>query len=98
MKIRKTKDIVSVLLKKGFELKPQIDHHEFYFLVIDGKKTHIKTYFSHGKKEYNNSLLALIKKQLKFDSTDNFENFLDCPFTKENYLQMLNETGIIKSN
>jgi predicted RNA binding protein YcfA (HicA-like mRNA interferase family) len=95
MKIRKSKEIVSVLLKKGFEINPKKDHHEFYYLIIDGKKHNIYTYISHGKKEYDKNLLSQIKKQLKFDTIENFENFLDCPFTKENYINMLTELGLI---
>ncbi len=98
MKIRKSKDIIAVLVKKGFELNPQKEHHEFYYLIVDGKKHNIYTYISHGKKDYDKSLLSQVKKQLKFDTTENFENFLDCPFTKENYFQMLTDSGIIKSN
>jgi predicted RNA binding protein YcfA (HicA-like mRNA interferase family) len=95
MKLRKSKEIKAVLLKKGFELNPKKEHHEFYYLVINGKKQHIYTYFSHGKKDYDKTLLSLIKKQLKFESTENFENFLDCPFTKENYKQMLIDSNNI---
>lgn len=95
MKQRKSKDIKAVLLKKGFELNPHKEHHEFYYLVLDGKKQHIYTYFSHGKKDYDSSLLSLIKKQLKFGSIENFEDFLDCPFTKENYKQMLIDSNQI---
>jgi hypothetical protein len=89
MKIRKACDIKKVLLKKGFVLDPKKDHHEFYFLFVDGKKQSIHTYFSHSLKDYDKSLLSQIKKQLKFDSAENFEGFLDCPFSKENYLKML---------
>ena len=74
---------------------PQKDHHEFYYLMINGKKQNVHTYLSHGKKDYDKSLLSQIKKQLKFDNTENLENFLDCPLTKENYIQMLIENQII---
>ena len=95
MKVRKSQEIVASLLKKGFELNPKKEHHEFYYLVINGKKHNIYTYMSHGNKELNKSILSMIKKQLKFDTTENFDNFIDCPFTKENYLMMLNETGYL---
>ena len=50
MKPRKTKDIQKVLLKKGFKIYPQKEHHQFYYLTIDDIKYPIYTYFSHGKK------------------------------------------------
>jgi predicted RNA binding protein YcfA (HicA-like mRNA interferase family) len=96
MKPRKSKDIQKVLEKKGFVLDPEKDHHQFYCLHIDGKKQAIKTYFSHGKKEYNKFLMSQIKKQLKFKESEKAENFFDCPMTREQYVEMLIELGEIK--
>lgn len=93
MKSRKVKELVKVLKKKGFELRPEKNHHNFYFLMIDGKKTSINTYFSHGKDEYGASLMGLIKKQLRFPSSKKAEDFFDCPLTKEMYAKMLKEQG-----
>jgi len=97
MKPRKTKNIKKVLEKKGFVLEPEKNHHNFYYLVIDGKKQAVKTYFSHGKKEYGKSLMAQIKKQLKFQETDKAEDFFDCPMSKEQYIEMLKELKVIKT-
>ena len=96
MKPRKTKEIQKVLEKKGFVLEPEKDHHQFYYLQIDGKKQAIKTYFSHGKKEYDKFLMGQIKKQLKFKETEKAEDFFDCPLSKEQYVEMLIELGEIK--
>lgn len=95
MKPRKTKDIQKVLEKKGFILEPAKDHHQFYYLVIDGKKQAIKTYFSHSKKEYDKSLMNQIKKQLKFRETEKAEDFFDCPMSEKQYIEMLVELGEI---
>lgn len=96
MKPRKSKDIQKVLEKKGFILEPEKDHHQFYYLLIDGKKQVVKTYFSHGKKEYGKFLMNQIKKQLKFRETEKAEDFFDCPMTKEQYVEMLFELGEIR--
>lgn len=96
MKPRKTKDIQKVLEKKGFILDPSKDHHNFFYLVIDGKKQAIKTYLSHGEKEYDKYLMGQIKKQLKFNDSEKAEEFFDCPMTKEKYIEMLVELGEIK--
>ncbi|HEY9125178.1 MAG TPA: type II toxin-antitoxin system HicA family toxin [Bacteroidales bacterium] len=96
MKPRKTKDIQKVLEKKGFILEPEKDHHQFYYLQIDGKKQAIKTYFSHSKKEYDKFLMNQIKKQLRFKETEKAEDFFDCPMTREQYVEMLIEDGEIK--
>jgi hypothetical protein len=96
VKPRKAKDLQKVLMKKGFVLYPEKDHHQFYFLVIDGKKSAIKTYFSHGKTEYDKMLMSMIKKQLKFSETSKAEDFFDCPMSKESYIEMLRANGEIK--
>ena len=91
MKTRKVKDLQRVLQKKGFALYPEKEHHQFYYLVADGKKTAVKTYFSHGLKEYGDSLMQLIKKQLRFSTTRQAEDFFDCPMTAEQYVALLQE-------
>lgn len=93
MKSRKTKDLQRVLLAKGFALYPEKQHHQFYYLLVDGKKTAIKTYFSRGLKEYGDTLMQLVKKQLKFAQTRQAEDFFDCPMTAEQYVALLRETG-----
>ena len=95
MKVRKSKDLRRVLLKKGFVLYPEKDHHQFYYLEIDGIKQNVYTYFSHSLKEYGSSLMGQIKKQLKFAETDKAEDFFDCPMSEKQYIEMLKELGII---
>ncbi len=95
MKVRKVNDMIKVLKKKGFELYPEKDHHNFYFLMVEGKKSSVYTYFSHGKSEYGGSLMASIKKQLRFQSSKTAEDFFDCPLTKEKYVTLLKEQGDI---
>lgn len=93
MKARKVKDLMKVLKKKGFELNPEKDHHNFYYLMVDGKKSSIYTYFSHGKTEYATPLMQIIKRQLCFQSTKTAEDFFDCPLTKEKYIEILKDQG-----
>jgi len=77
-------------------LEPEKDHHQFYYLKIDGKKQNIYTYFSHGKRDYDKSLMSSIKKQLKFTETKLAADFFDCPMTAEQYIQMLKRDGNLK--
>lgn len=93
MKIRKVNKLSKVLAKKGFVKDPEKDHHKFYYLYVDGKKTHIHTYLSHGINEYGNELMAEIKKQLKFKSSNDCDRFFDCPMTKEKYIEHLKTNG-----
>ena len=89
MKVRKVKNLEKTLKKKGFVLDPQIDHHRFYYLYIEGKKYPIYTYLSHSIIEYGKELMGEIKKQLKFDSSSNLDRFFDSPMSKEKYIEML---------
>ncbi len=96
MRARKTKDLKKVLKQKGFELKPEKKHHQYYYLIVDNKKTAIKTYFSHSKNEYDSFLMSPIKKQLKFKSTEKAEDFFDCTMSKKDYVDMLREDNEIE--
>ncbi len=93
MKVRKSKEIQSVLSKKGFQVVKGKNHHEFYYLFIDGKKQSIYTYFSHGLKEYDKNLMGEVKKQLKFKETNKAEDFFDCPMSGQQYIEMLKENN-----
>ena len=93
MKPRKTKEIIKILKQKGFIINPKKDHHNFFYLFVSGKKQSIYTYFSHGKKEYNSSLMGRIKNQLKFSDSAIAEKFFDCPLSKDDYIKMLKENG-----
>lgn len=95
MKVRKVKDLTKVLKKKGFELHPEKDDHNFFYLIVDGKKSSVFTFFSHGYSEYGDSLMLKIKKQLRFQNTKVAEDFFDCPLTKEKYIALLKEQGDI---
>ena len=95
MKSRKAKDLKKALLKKGFEINPKQQHHESYYLVVDGKRSHIHTYFSHSMSDYSTSLMGKMKKQLKFIETNLAEKFFDCPMSKEEYLNMLRDNNEI---
>lgn len=94
MKPRKIKDISAPLRKKGFVEKTS-GHHAQYYLHVDGKKTHIKTYLSHGagSTEYGPSLMKEVKKQLGFKEDRDAERFLDCPMKADEYVALLRQQG-----
>jgi len=93
MKPRKTKYLKKVLSKKSFAIYPAKNHHEFYFLVVDGIKQHIYTYFSHGKKEYDKKLMGEVKKQLKFPTSQQAESYFDCPMSGSAYVELMRKIG-----
>jgi len=92
--IIKARKIDSGLRRKGF-IKEQGKKHTFYILVVEGKKTLIRTKLSHGSKEYNNYLLSKICSQLKFDKKEELIDFINCPKTLEEYVSMLKDKSIL---
>jgi gluconate kinase len=89
-------NIVSSLLKKGFR-KEQCPHHDIYHYYVDGKFTHIHTFISRGSKykDYSDSLLAKMRKQLKLDNKSDLLDLIDCPMLEEQYREVLRDKGFL---
>jgi len=90
---RKTKVIRAALLKKGFI--GDETHHEIFWLVVDGKKTSIRTRISHGAKEYGDELLALVARQVGL-SRQELYRLIDCPMDGQKLRALLVERGRIR--
>lgn len=92
MSTRKVREIRQSLLAKGFH--QQQSHHEMYWFEVDGKRTSVRTRLSHGAKEYDDRLLALMSRQLHLTRKE-FERLVDCPMTGEEYRGLLIQRGAI---
>lgn len=92
MRTYKTRDIESALSRKGFQVKQS--HHKYYILFVDGKKTNIRTFISHGIKEYNKTLLSSMKNQLHLSSNE-FNDLISCPLTRESLIEIYSKNGLI---
>ena len=90
---RKVKEMCSALKAKGF--REDKTHHKAYWLFVDGKKTSIKTFFSHGANEYGANLLAKVRKQMKLSSNSEFDQFMDCEMDGVKYLERLKTLGAV---
>lgn len=87
--------IESNLLKKGF-IKDNNDHR--YFLhKYKGKFTTIYTKTSHGSKykTYDDSLLKMMKKQLRLDTNRQVYELVSCPMSEEQYVEILKSKRVI---
>lgn len=93
MATMKTDKIKASLQRKGFE-KDNGDH-QYYTLYCNGKKTQIFTKISHGKGEIGEPLLGIMAKQTKLSKKD-FLDLINCPLTKERYIEMMETQGYIK--
>ncbi|MDD5615880.1 MAG: hypothetical protein PHH85_06725 [Candidatus Methanoperedens sp.] len=92
MSTYKTKDMGSALSKKGF--KSNQSHHTFYVFYFNGKKTNIKTFISHRKKEYGDALISAMKKQLHL-SREEFDDLISCPLKEEMLIKLYLKKGVI---
>lgn len=90
---RKTKAIRAALMKKGFIADDT--HHEMFWLVVDGKKTSIRTRISHGAKEYGDELLALVARQVGLNNQELYR-LIDCPMDGERLTILLIERGKVR--
>ena len=92
------RDIIeSSLITKGFTKDVSGDHRYFHH-EIEGKKTGISTYTSHGSgkyKTYGDDLLRLMKKQLRLDSMRQVKDLLECPMKKNEYILILKEKRLL---
>ncbi len=93
MKPLKTDKIESSLVKKGF-VEDNKDH-KFYTFYCSGKKTQIYTKVSHGKPEVGEPLLGKMAKQVRLSKKD-FADLIECPLSKERYMQMMKDQGYVK--
>jgi len=84
------------LTAKGFRREEDRDHR-FYYLVIDGRETGIKTFFSHSKKhtDIQGDILSHIKRQLRLDHLSQAVDLLACPMSQEEYISILEAKGLL---
>ncbi len=89
----KTKKIMSALLQKGFR---QSNTHHMVFWLYDGERqTSVKTRVSHGKSEYDDNLLAQMRKQLGLDTKKQLFDLVECPLSYQDYLELLVKKRVV---
>lgn len=85
---RKAKDVQQKLLKKGFSLVTTPKDHYYYIVYHNGKKTSVNTKISHGCKEISDGLLSKMRRQMRLEK-DDFERYMICTMSKEEYIDFL---------
>lgn len=93
MSTYKTREIKAVLTSKGFQ--EHESHHTILRLCVEGRITKIRTQISHGLSEYGDNLLSLMAKQLKLRRHE-LDDLIECPMTKEAYIDHLQKNGHIR--
>jgi hypothetical protein len=90
---RKTRAIRVALLSKGFIADDT--HHEMFWLVVDGRKTSIRTRISHGVAEYGDNLLPLVARQVGLSKQELYR-LIDCPMDGEKLKGLLVARGKVR--
>lgn len=85
------------LLGKGFMSDTDERDHSFYYFYYNGKKTIARTKISRGTayKEYDDSLFRKMKTQLQLNSVQQVRALLECPMTKESYIEELKKQKLL---
>jgi len=91
----KQKVVESGLKKKGFGQSEAAHHRYFYYHTLDGLKTSVYTYTSHGNKEIGDYLIAQMAKQCQLSKRE-FENLIECPLKQPEYEKLLLKSGKIR--
>jgi hypothetical protein len=93
---RKSSEIESALLKKGFDRRDGSKHTIFTY-SHQNLTTPIYTKLSRGSgyKSIGDSLLGQMSKQVRL-TNQNFLRFIDCPMSAEEYKNALRSSGFLK--
>lgn len=91
MAVLDAKKTLQNLLGKGF-VSAKGDH-KFLELYFNGKYI-LHTKISHGEKELESFHIGMMSRQCKLDKK-NFIDLANCPLSKEEYIKILKENGVI---
>jgi hypothetical protein len=94
MSPRPARTVRGSLTKKGF--REERSHHLYFRLHVDGEKTHVFTYISHGAQECDDHILGVMKKHLML-SRAQLDALIDCQMGGEEYVGILRGLGEIKA-
>jgi len=92
MSPRAARKIRSALAKKGF--REERSHHLYFRLYVNGEKTGICTYISHGAQECDDYILGTMAKHLMLTKAQ-LCAFIDCTLSMEAYIEILRGLGEI---
>lgn len=87
-----TKKEVHKIFNK-LELEVRTTGHRYGWLKYNGHKI-LRVHYSHGKGALPGRVTAKVRSQLRLSQKD-FKNLINCPLSKEDYLDILKEKGLI---
>lgn len=94
----KRRKVIKGLKDKKFVRLPEKKNDLWYGLTIDGEIVpQVKTFVSMGGKSqmiHENNIHQMVH-ELHMDNKNQFKDYLDCPYTYENYIADLRRKNII---
>ncbi|MEA1884107.1 MAG: hypothetical protein U9N62_06270 [Thermotogota bacterium] len=91
--VRLNKQIEKALERNGF-VKLATHHQRYFYYTLAGEKTLVRTFVSHGTKDYGDALLLKLTKQLKLTKKE-LLRFIDGEMTQAEYEEILKAKGIL---
>ena len=91
--VRHSKKIERALKKNGF-IRFTTHHDRYFYISLLGEDTDVKTYLSHGSKDYGDQLLFKLSQQMHLTKKELLK-FIDGEMTQEEYEEILRVKGII---
>ncbi|HEX8407653.1 MAG TPA: hypothetical protein VF883_02235 [Thermoanaerobaculia bacterium] len=83
----------AALLRKGFTSRET--HHTMFHFIHDGKDVGVSTKISQGEREIGIGLIKRMRAQMRLRTNVDFQRFVECPMTKDEYEQILREQGVL---
>lgn len=87
------RDIQSALLRKGFR-QDDTHHRLFWLYYVRGGRTPTRTRLSHGIREYGDSLLGAMAKELHLRRSE-LNQLIECPMDHDAYVTILVGRGFL---
>lgn len=87
----KKRDIQKIFQKLDLEVRTT--SHIYGWLVVEGKRI-LRVHYSFGKGNIPAKITEKIRGQLKLNQ-QNFKDLIECPLTKEDYLEIIKEKGYL---
>ncbi|MGD0776460.1 MAG: hypothetical protein ABSC05_26885 [Candidatus Solibacter sp.] len=86
--------LINVLLRKGFEKVET--HHTMLWLVVEGRRTSIHTWVSHGQRKLDDRLWRLVARELHLSRAELLK-FVECEMSYEDYVRRMVDRGHLRA-
>ena len=85
---------IDALSRKGFEKLET--HHTMLWFVVQGRRTSIHTWVSHGQRKLDDRLLRLMARELHLSRAELLK-FVECEMSYEEYYRRMIDGGHLRA-